>query len=284
MVVVSSAVLLGTLPFARSVAQVPPVLPEATQLPGLIRAVADQQADYLQRNGPHFRYHLHRVDSKEDTLRDVIESSEGNVTRLLQHNGQALTPAEDEGDRDRLAKYFDSGDLRKKQRDEKRNHGFGLELIHAMPTAMLYTLTQGQPQLPEHDRSQLVLDFAPNPEFHPATTVEGLLTGLRGRIWIDAADHHLVRMEITTLRNLDLAFGLLARVYPGGTVEYDPRRVAEGVYAFAHIRLHLRLRELMVKTVPYDSDLVATDIEVLNPPPTPEQAIQVLLRDEVKVR
>ena len=217
-------------------------------------------------------------------MRDVVEASDGNITRLVQHNGQALTPAENEGDLERLRQYVESGDLRKKEKDEKRNQAIGFELIHAMPRAMLYTLTPGQPQLPEHDRSQIVLDYVPNPQFRPTTTAEGLLSGISGRLWIDAADHHLVRLEINIMRNLDLAFGLLARVYPGGTVEYDQRRIGEGVYAYSHIRLHLRLRELMVKTVPYDADLTATDIEVLSPVPTAAQAVEVLLHDDVKTR
>ncbi len=246
--------------------------------------VADQQAQYLQRSGTHFRYHLHRVDPKEDTLRDVIESTSGNLTRLLQHNGQLLTSAENDGDRERLTQYIQSGDLHRKQKDERRNQGLGLEVIHAMPVAMRYTLTPGQPQLPKLDRPQLVLDYTPNPDFHASSTAEGLLSGLSGRVWLDAADHHLVRFEILTTRNLDLAFGLLARVYAGGTIAYDQRRIAEGVYAYSHIRMHLRLRELMLKTVPYDSDLVATEIVSLMPPPTAEQAAEVLLNENVKTR
>ncbi len=259
-------------------------LPDAAQIQQVIHDVANLQLRYLQRSGAHFRYHLHRVDPKEDTLRDVIESAGGNVTRLLEHNGQALTTAENEGDRDRLTHYIESGDLRKKEHEGKRFLGFGVELIDAMPNAMLYTPTPDQPQLPQHNRRQIVLDYVPNPAYRPTTMAQGLLSGLKGRLWIDAADHHLIRIEINLTRNLDLAMGLLARVYTGGTIEYDQRRIADGVYAYTHIRMHLRLRELMLKTVPYDSDLVATDIEPLLAAPIPEKAVQVLLDDTVKTR
>ena len=258
--------------------------PDATSLPKLMQQVVDEQAQYLRHEGAHFRYHLHRVDPKEDTLRDVIETPDGAVTRLLQHNGQALTPAEDAGDRQRLSEYIQSGDLRKKQKDERHNQSYGLELLSVMPQAMIYTTTPGQPQLPNLDRPQWVLDFVPNPQFHPKSVAEALSTGLAGRLWIDAADHHLVRVEVHTNRNLDIALGLLIRVYPGGTVEYDQRRIAEGFYAYTHIRMHLRLRELMVRTVPYDSDLVATDLQLLQPPPTAQQAIDTLLREQVPTR
>ncbi len=149
---------------------------------------------------------------------------------------------------------------------------------------MIYTMTQGQPQLPNLDRQQWVMDFAPSPQFHPKSVVEALSTGISGRLWVDAVDHHLVRAEVHINRNLDIALGLLVRVFPGGTIEYDQRRIAEGVYAYTHIRMHLRLRELMVRTVPYDSDLVASDIQQLQPPPTAQQAVDILLQDRVPTR
>lgn len=246
--------------------------------------MVDHQTEYLRHEGDHFRYHLHRVDPKEDTLRDVIETADGALTRLLQHNGVALTQAENDGDRKRLTEYIQSGDLRKKQKDEQRNQSYGLELLTAMPRAMIYTMTPGQPQLQHLDRPQWVLDFTPNPQFHAKSVAEELSTGLAGRLWIDAADHHLVRAEVHINRNLDVAMGLLIRVYTGGTIEYDQRRIAEGVYAYSHIRMHLRLRELMIRTVPYDSDLVATDIQLLKPPPTAQQAVETLLQDQVQTR
>ncbi len=281
---VSPSILTLALAAALPCAAQSALLPDPAQITQLMQNLADTQAQYLQRTGSQFRFHLHRVDPKEDTLRDIVETSQGNITRLLQHNGQALTQDENDGDRNRLAHYISSGDLRRKIRDEHHNQEYGLDLIRAMPQAMTYTLTPGQPQLPTLDRPQWVLDFAPNPLFHPTSTVQALTIGLAGRLWVDAADHHLVRMEIHITRNLDIALGLLARVYTGGTIEYDQHRITEGVYAYTHIRLHLRLRELMVRTVPYDSDLTATDIQLLQPPLTAQQAIDALLQDDVKTR
>ncbi len=269
-------------PFHATAQTIPP--PDPSRLPELIHGIADDQTHYLRHEANHFRYHLHRVDPKEDTLRDVIETPDGSVARLLQHNGQTLTQAEDDGDRKRLGNYIQSGDLRKKQRDERRSQSYGLELLNSMPQAMIYTLTPGQPQLPKVDRPQWVLDFVPNPQFHAKTIAEDLSTGIAGRLWIDAADHHLVRLELHTTRNLDVAMGLLARVYTGGTIEYDQRRVSEGIYAYTHVRMHLRLRELLVHTVPYDADLVATDIQALQPALTAQQAIDTLLQDHVPTR
>lgn len=261
-----------------------PNLPSAEQMKQIVKETTDFQLHYLTHDAVYFRYRVHRVDPKEDTTRDLIESKDGTVGRLLQHNGQALTSGEDRSERERLAKLLASGDVDSKQKEQQRSRTYAVELIRAMPEAMLYTLTQGQPQLPGLGRPQFVFDFTPNPQFHPSTTAQGLLTGLAGRIWVDAADHHLVRMELEAKRNLDLAMGILARVYSGGTVEYDQRRIAENKYAYTHVRMHLRLRELMLKTVPYESDLTASDIQPLPVQPTGQEAIRTLLGEDVKTR
>ncbi len=261
-----------------------PKLPSPEQIRVIVQQVASEQEASLTHAGVHFRYRVHRVDRKEDTTRDLIESADGNVARLVLHNGKPLTAAEDEGERHRLESLIDTGDLLHRQKEEQKNRSYGVELMRAMPDAMLYTPTPDQPQLPNLERAQIVLDFVPNPAFHPLTMAEGLLTGLAGRLWIDAADHHLVRIELNTTRDLTLAWGLLAKIHRGGTIEFDQRRVAEGVYSFTHVRIHLLLRELMVKTAPYESDLTATDIQPLAAAPTGAAAVRELLQQQVPTR
>lgn len=278
------ALLLTTLPLAAQSTNRSTSIPNPDQIKHIVEQATDYQVHYMTHDGVYFRYRVHRIDSKEDTLRDLIESKDGTLGRLLQHNGQPLTADEDKTERDRLQKLLDSGDLSGKRKEQQHARAYGVELARAMPAAMLYTPTDGQPQLQNLDRPQLVLDFAPNPQFRPATTAQGLLSGLSGRLWIDSADHHIVRMEVHAQRNLDLAMGILVRVYSGGTIEYDQRRIAENQYAYTHVRMHLRLRELMFRTVPYESDLTAFEIKPLTEQPSGPDAIRSLLSDNVKTR
>ncbi len=250
----------------------------------MVREISKEQHAAFAHEGMHFRYRTHRVDPKEDTTRDLIESSDGNVARLVLYRGQPLTQEENDGERHRLEKLLNSGELGRKQKEELKTRSYALELIQAMPDAMLFTATAGQPQLPGFERRQIVADFVPNPAHHPHTIVEGLLDGLSGRLWIDQADHHLVRMEISISHDLTLAWGMLIKVYKGGTIVYEQQRVAEGVYCFSHIQTHLRLREFMVRTAPYESDLTAFDIQPLAAVPTGAEAIRTLLNENVPTK
>ena len=256
----------------RSQAQtVPPVDP-----PQLVQDVTRFQLDYLRHKGAALQFEIHRVDSKEDVTRVIIESAAGPVGRLIQRNGQPLTPDESSAEQNRL-RALNLAEMVRRRRGEETGEKFGIEMVSAMPTAMLYTVTPGQPQLPNVSRPQAVLDFRPNPAFHPATAAQALLTGLEGRLWIDASNHHLLRMELHIVHNLNLAWGLLARVYSGGSLDYDQRDVGGGNYAYTRIAINVTLRELMVKTVPYQSLLVASKFQVMPSAPPLQEAVHKLL-------
>ncbi len=242
----------------------------------IIRETVAYQLDFLQHHSSPLLYQAHRVDAKEDTTRIIVETREGAIGRLVARGGRALAPAENAAEQERL-RTLSSADMAKKKKGEQSGEKFGTELISAMPSAMLYSLAPGQPQLSQVGHPQLVLDYRPNPDFHPASTAQELLTGLQGRLWIDSSDHHLLRIEIHVIHNLNLAWGLLARVYSGGTLEYDQRDIGGGHYAYTSIVMDLTLRELMLRTVPYRSQLTATRHQVLAAIPSRQEAVRTLL-------
>jgi hypothetical protein len=142
---------------------------------------------------------------------------------------------------------------------------------------MLYSYTPDQPQLSGITAPQIVLDFKPNPGFHPPTTEAELLTGLEGRIWIDAGSRRMRRLDGRVVRPINLGFGVLARVYPGGTLEFEQTDAGDGVWIFSDLVQHAIVRELMVKTVTIDSTTTDSQFERLPGPIPYQEAIQRLL-------
>lgn len=244
----------------------------ATQ--ALVADAAHIQVEDMRHGGWAVRYRVHRVDGKEDSVRDLVETADGNVARTLEHNGQALAPEQQALEAQRLQRIAQSG---LKHHDSNGFDRYGTDLVNAMPTAMDYTWVPSQPQLPNSAGTQVVLDFQPRPGFKPASTAQSLLKGLSGRIWIDGQTHHLVRIEVTVLQDLDVAFGLLARVYKGGRVVYEQLPVGDDHDVYTTIQVDVRLRELMVKTVPYHLALHTSDRRLLPAVPTLQEGVAMLL-------
>src|SRR6185312_634767 len=107
----------------------------------------------------------------------------------------------------------------------------------------------------------IVLDYKPNPKFNPPTTMSEALTGLEGRMWIDAKSRNLVRMEGTIFRGVNFGWGMLAHIYPGGKLVLEQTDAGNGRWIFTHFTQQVRVRALMVKTVKLNETIDASSFQ-----------------------
>ncbi len=258
----------------RSPAQAPQAEPSPATIAALLTDAVQLQQEDLHRQHWAVRYRVHRIDGKQSSLRDLVETDQGNVARTLERNGRPLTPDEQAAETQRLQGIARTG-LPHRRADPFEHYSD--DLIRAMPTAMNYTWVPGQPQLPQLPAGQIVLDFSPRAGYHPDSTVQTVLKGLSGRIWLDGQTHHLQRIEVNVQQDLDLAFGLLARVYKGGKIVYEQVPVDPTHDVYRSIQIDVRLRELMVKTVPYHLVLETTERTALPTVPSIQDGVAMLL-------
>jgi hypothetical protein len=230
-----------------------------------------RELDALHHKGSYIRYRMHLVDDKGDRVRDIIESRDGTVARLIMRDGKPLTDEQDKAERERLndmlanpsafAKHVKSDDSGKKIADS---------LMRLMPDAMIYTYVPGQPQTGKNPgMTEIVLDYEPNPKFHPPTTTAEALTGLRGRAWIDSKTKQLVRMEGNIFQGINFGWGMLAHIYPGGTLTIEQVEAGNGRWIFSKFVERITVRALMVKTLN-----IKTDVEASAFQPVPEMSYQ----------
>jgi hypothetical protein len=231
------------------------------------------------------RYRMRKVDEKNDTTREIIESRQGTVARLVQRNGEPITAAEDSAERERLNTALNSpSDFAKHHKRDNAARGYSMQLVREMPRAMIYTYTPGQPQLPNFFDPQVVLDFTPDPHYHPPSIVAEALTGLQGRVWIDRKSKHVLRIEGRVLKAVDFGWGMLARVYPGGTIEFEQASAGGDRWIYAHLREDITIREMMLKTVRQRAAMDAADFQLLPAPVSYQEAIRLLLAMQIPLR
>ena len=232
----------------------------------------------LHHKDSYLRYRMDTVNEKGAQARDVIESRDGTVARLILKDGRPLTAEQDSGERQRLndmvaspaayAKHVKNGESEKTMADK---------LVPLMADAMIYTYTPGQPQSGKNGGAQeIVLDYKPNPKFNPPNTEAQALTGLEGRVWIDAKARYVVRMEGTITRGVNFGWGMLAHIYPGGKLVLDQANAGGNRWIFTDFFMQLNVRALMVKTLNIRSSAKASGYQVLGPM-SYQDAVRLLL-------
>lgn len=238
----------------------------------------------LNHGGPYLRYCMRMVDRKGDQVRDEIETHDGTVARLILRDGRPLTADEDAAERARLNALITSPeDFFKHVRSDRSERKSAADLIQLMPEAMLYTYVAGQPQA-AGSRRQIVLDYEPNPHWSPPTTTSQALTGLRGRIWIDADTHTTVRMEGSVFRPVNVGWGMIAHVYPGGSFSLEQNNPGNGPrWMYTHYEQSITVRALLVKSLEIKTKVDTSDFQ-LAPDMSYADAIRTLLNTPLPAR
>ncbi len=282
-----AAPLLGDLACAQTPAA-SPLSPMGAPRTWADAAAANQQLILDEEDKLPLRYRIHKVDHRGDVVREVIESEQGNVARLIGRNAAPLSAEENSAERQRLEGILASpGEFLSHEQRDRSSRRYAEELIRAMPGAMLWSYVPGQPQgtgTPSPSR-QIVLDFTPDPAFRPPTLVAEALTGIAGRIWIDAASHCVTRIEGHILHPVNFGWGgVLARVSEGGTLVFEQKDIGDGRWLYSRLVENITLREVLVHTVHQDVELNIFDIEHQPTLPTYQDAVRTLLALPVPTR
>lgn len=266
------------------------VTPQLPLPPGTPRSWAEgavrHELAIIQDEDHPMRYLLRIVNRRGDTTREIIESAQGNVARLVQRDGKPITAAQDAAERERLNSILSSpGDFLKHQRREGgAGRTYALQVIKLMPSATLYSYTPGQPQPPGATSPQVVIDYRPDPAFHPPTMVSELLTGLAGRVWIDARTGTMTRMEGNIIRPVNFGWGFVARVFPGGHLEFEQIPVDGKRWAFSHLDSNVTVREVMVHTINDRTKMWAGNFQLLAAPMSFQDAVRALLAEKIPLQ
>ena len=251
-----------------------------------VQAAARNQAAIVQGAvTTSLRFRQRKADAKGDTTREIIESKQGGVARLVERDGKPITAAEDAAERDRLQASLASPDeFLRHHRHDKESRQYALDLIQQMPSAMIYSYAPDQPQPSGATSRQIVLDFQPDPKYHPPTMIADLLTGLAGRMWIDAASERLTRAECHVVKPVNIGWGMVGRIYPGGTMQFGQADAGGGLWVYTHLEEHVTVREMMVRTVPFNVVMTSTEFRVLPSLLSYQDAIHVLLAEKIPLR
>lgn len=239
---------------------------------------AVKEIEIIQHAGSYIRYRQRTIDSRKDELRDVIESKDGTVARLLMRDNRPLTTDEDEAERERLKELIEHpADFQNHVSKDLKGKKQAIDLIKLMPDAMIYTYASDQAPAPGMAGPQVVIDYAPDPKFNSPTTESEALSGLRGRIWIDEKAKTIVRMNGDIFQGVNFGWGILAHIYPGGKVDLEQTAAMGDRWNMTSFHEHVTVKALMVKTINVNSEVHSFEFQQLPSAMSYQDAIRVLL-------
>jgi hypothetical protein len=239
----------------------------------LVRRAVQHRLDATRTHRP-LRYLLRKKDEQHDTTKDIIETADGDVARLVAINGQPLSAQANQAELDRLNSLANHPEVQEhRHQREQKDAERADRLMRLLPDAFLYRL-EGMADCAAGRCYHL--SFSPNPRFDPPDLEASILRGMSGEVWIDQAQERLTRLDAHFIKDVDFGWGILGRLDKGGTIHLEQADIGGNDWEAAAMKLNMRGKALMVKTLSVQITQEASHFSLVPPGVDYRKAIQLL--------
>ncbi len=221
--------------------------PDAAEI--VQRSVQKIEADW--KRAPEFSYIERDVQTKRHgapviKTYEVLMIDGSQYNRLIAVNDHPLTGGEKAAEEEKLkAEVLRRG--RESDRDRQRRiakYRKEREQYHAMLKEMVDAFTfslAGEATIDGH--SCWVLDAAPKPDYQSKNRDTKVLSGMKGRLWVDKAQYEWVRIDAEVIHPVSL-YGIVAKVGPGTRFFLEQAPVAGNLWLPKHFSVKVNASAL----------------------------------------
>jgi hypothetical protein len=224
--------------------------------------------------GRSFRYRQHKVDPKGSLVKEIIETKEGDVTRIFEKDGKPLPPEEEQAEISRLNNLLEHPEIQEhRHKKEQEDNARGDEMVRMLPDAFLFTL-DGMVEGPNGPCYRL--KFTPDPAFTPPDREGEVYHGMVGELWVDQAQLRLVKIDAHLISDVNFGWGVLGKLYKGGSILVQNADVGLHHWETVHMKLNLQGKLLMMKSVDYSTTEDSSNFQLQQQELGYQEAIRLL--------
>ncbi len=207
--------------------------------------------------------------------KEIVRTPQGGLSSTLLINGHPLTAEERRKDDEKLQKFANNPDARRKRREANASDDQRSELmLSSLPDAFLYTYA-GTDHGPKGE--ELVhLNFRPNPGFNPPNHESMVYLGMQGDMIIDRKALRIAKIDGTLFKDVDFGWGILGRLDKGGKFIIVQQDVGKGDWEEIQETLQFNGKILLVKSLTIWSTETMTDFHPVPSDLTTAQALDLL--------
>jgi hypothetical protein len=222
------------------------------------------------------RYTLRKISPRLTTTKKLIETSDGDVARLVAVNGKPLGAGAEQKEMARLdALEANPADQDHRKQSEDTDESRAMKILRALPKAFLYTYTGAGTSAAGAVETYT---FAPNPAYSPSGMETQILTVMTGKITVDPFAQRVVHLEGHLQHDVNYGWGIIGRLNKGGWIAIDQAPVVEGRWRTVRLQLAMTGRILFFNKS-YDTLEEQSDYSPVRQGLGYREAIEILKRD-----
>ena len=226
-------------------------------------------------SGKHpYRYRLRKTDEKGTTVKEIIETPDGDVARLLSRDDKPLTPEAEQAEMARLDNLLAHPEVQERRhKREQEDSGRADTMITLLPTAFNYKYLGIAEGL---NGPAYRLAFTPNPNFNPPSREAQVYHGMAGELWIDTKEKRMSKFDAHLISDVDFGWGIVGRLFKGGTILVEQKDVGEGHWETVNMKLNLTGKILMMKGLNIQTLEQGSDYQPVPPNTRIREAVSIL--------
>jgi hypothetical protein len=197
----------------------------------------------FQNDHTNWMYRLEKEQDGKKEVKEIIETKEGSLSRLLSINDHPLTAKQQEEEDQRVQELMTSRSAQHKlQRALEAETLQGRRLFKMLPDAFVFSYAGGEANL-------VKLSFKPSPNFHPTSLEARVFHDMEGEMWVDCNQERLAEFNGRLTQDVKFGFGLLGQLDKGGHFEVRQAEVVPGHWDMTTMSLEMRGKALLFKSI-----------------------------------
>jgi hypothetical protein len=231
------SLLLAVAAFSQSSADL------ATSANDLARAVVANELKLTDANDSRWMYHVDREEQGKKKAKEVVETGQGSLDRLVGVDGHPLNAHEQQQEKKRIEDLVRNPEEQQRREQSKRKDAEQCEsFFKTIPDAFIFSYAGREGAL-------IKLSYKPNPTFQPSSREARVFHAMEGEMWVHGAQRRLVRFRGRLVTDVKFAGGLLGHLERGGQFNVEQAEVSANQWELTVIEVNVNGKALFFKTI-----------------------------------
>ena len=209
----------------------------------LARRVVTNELKVQAGDHAHWMYRLEKQESGGKQVQQILETSNGSLSRLLSVGGRSLNTKQQQKENQRMQRLVSHPDeQRKLQQASNKKAEQGARLFRILPDVFVFSYAGRRGDL-------VTLTFRPNPTFQPPSIEARVFHYMQGEMTVDIKQERLAAIKGYLIEDVKFGGGLLGHLDKGGKFEVRQIEVAPGEWEMSILCVDMQGKALFFKTI-----------------------------------
>ncbi len=219
----------------------------------LVQTIVNNELKADANDHSHWMFHDANKVRGKSTVKLVVQTSEGDVSKTLEMNGHSLNAQQQKADEQKMHQFVTDPAVRQKQKQSHQHDDKqAAALTKMLPDAFLWTKTG-------ENNDETTLSFKPDPKFNPPTREARVFAAMQGTMVVNTKEERIKSLKGTLIHNVDFGFGLLGKLQKGGTFNVERQNVGPHVWEITATHIHIHGHALIFKSIDEQQDEITSD-------------------------